>query len=81
MFCGITYGSQTCYMQDRDVLYSSGSFGQVGHSDLKSGVAVLFLQDWAVSAELEKSFATRDRALANIEHLRSDETLNRGRLY
>lgn len=78
---GITYGSQTYYMQDHDVLYSSGSFGQVGYSDLKSGVAVVFLQDWAVNAELEKFFATRDRALAIIEHLRSDETLSRGRLF
>jgi CubicO group peptidase (beta-lactamase class C family) len=68
---GITYGSQSYYMEEHDVLYSSGSYGQVGYSDMTTGVAVVFLQDWAVNAELEKFFATRDRALAVITYLRA----------
>jgi CubicO group peptidase (beta-lactamase class C family) len=68
---GITYGSQSYYMQENDVIYSSGSYGQVGYSDMKTGVSVVFLQDWAVNAELEKFFATRDRALAIITYLRA----------
>lgn len=67
---GITYGSQSYYMKEHDVLYSSGSFGQVGYSDMKTGVSVVFLQDWAVNAELNKFFDTRDRALLIIKHLR-----------
>jgi CubicO group peptidase (beta-lactamase class C family) len=67
----VTYGSQSYYMQEHDVLYSSGSYGQVGYSDMKTGVSVVFLQDWAVNAELEKFFDTRDRALAIIYHLRA----------
>jgi CubicO group peptidase (beta-lactamase class C family) len=70
---GIRYGSQSYYIADEDVLYSSGSFGQVGYSDLENGVSVVFLQDWAVNAELEKFLETRDRALAIIDYLRSLE--------
>ena len=68
---GITYGSQSYFIKKHDVLYSSGSFGQIGYSDMKTGVSVVFLQDWAVNAELDKFFATRDRALAIITYLRS----------
>ena len=68
---GITYGSQSYYLQEHDVLYSSGSYGMLGYSDMKNGISVVFLQDWAVNAELEKYFETRDRALAIIYHLRS----------
>jgi hypothetical protein len=43
----------------------------LGYSDMKTGVSVVFLQDWAVNAELEKFFETRDRALAIITYLRA----------
>jgi len=80
---GITYGSQSYYMAERGVLYSSGSYGQVGYSDMKTGVSVVFLQDWAVNAELEKFFDTRDRALAIITYLRakSQPGILRGRSF
>jgi hypothetical protein len=68
---GTTYGSQSYYLQKHDVLYSSGSFGQIGYSDMQSGVSVIFLQDWAVNAELKKFFESRDRALAIINYLRA----------
>ena len=71
---GVTYGSKTYYLKEHDVLYSSGSYGQLGYSDMKKGVSVVFLQDWAVNAELEKFFATRDRALAIIYYLRAKAT-------
>ncbi len=67
----LTYGSQSYYLYESDVLYSSGSFGQIGYSDMQDGIAVIFLQDWAVNAELEKFFECRDRALAIINHLRA----------
>jgi CubicO group peptidase (beta-lactamase class C family) len=77
---GITYGSHSYYLKEHDVIYSSGSYGMLGYSDMKSGVSVVFLQDWAVNAELEKFFETRDRALAIIYHLRSKSIL-RGRSF
>ena len=67
---GITYGSHSYYLQELDIIYSSGSYGQIGYSDMKSGVAVIFLQDWAVNAEIDKYFETRDRAIAVIQYLR-----------
>jgi CubicO group peptidase (beta-lactamase class C family) len=80
---GITYGSQSYYMEEHDVLYSSGSYGQVGYSDMRTGVAVVFLQDWAVNAELEKFFDTRDRALLIIKALRvkADPRIFQGRSF
>jgi len=69
---GITYGSQSYYIEEHDVLFSSGSFGEVGHSDMKTGIAVATLSDWAVNAELDKFFATRDRAVDIITKLRAD---------
>ena len=68
---GITYGSQSYYLEEHDVVYSSGSYGELGYSDMKTGVSVVFLQDWAVNAELDKFFATRDRALHIITDLRA----------
>ena len=44
---------------------------QIGYSDMTTGVSVVFLQDWAVNAELEKFFSCRDKALAIIYHLRA----------
>jgi CubicO group peptidase (beta-lactamase class C family) len=80
---GVTYGSQSYYLSEHDVLYSSGSFGQLGYSDMKTGVSVVFLQDWAVNAELEKFFASRDRALLIIQALRAkaDPRVLRGRTF
>jgi CubicO group peptidase (beta-lactamase class C family) len=80
---GITYGSQTYYLKEHDVLYSSGSFGEIGYSDMQSGVSVIFLQDWAVNTELDKYFETRDRALHIIKVLRaqSDPQILRGRSF
>lgn len=77
----IIYGSQSYYLKDDDVLFSSGSFGQVGYSDLKTGVSVVFLQDWAVNAELDKFFTTRDRALAIIQYLRANSIIEEGRTF
>ena len=67
---GITYGSQSYYMAEHNVLYSQGSYGQQGFSDLNTGVSVVFMQDWAVNAEMDKLIETRDKALAIIYHLR-----------
>ena len=69
----ITYGSYSYYLAEHDIVYSSGSFGQVGYSDMKTGVAVVFHQDWAVNWELDKGYVTREIALAIIDALRKRE--------
>ena len=67
----IIYGSQTYYLSDNDIAYSSGSYGQLGYSDLTNGVSVVCFSDWANNAELDKYFTTRERAIAIINYLRS----------
>ncbi|TWT84547.1 6-aminohexanoate-dimer hydrolase [Planctomycetes bacterium CA13] len=68
----ITYGSQSYFLGEYDVLYSSGSYGQFGFSDMKTGVSVVFMHDWAVNAEPDKLIACRARALEIIKTLRSN---------
>lgn len=68
----VTYGSQSYYLPEHDVIYSSGSYGQLGYSDMISGASIVFFSDWAVNAELDKYFETRDRAFAVINHIRSN---------
>ena len=40
---------------------------------MKTGVAVVFHQDWAVNWELDKGYVTREIALAIIDALRKRE--------
>lgn len=67
---GTNYGSQTYYIVDANVVHSSGSFGQIGMSDMDSGVAVAMHADWAVNAEPKKFEESRARALDIISALR-----------
>ena len=75
-FPGVEYGSQSYYIAEHDVLFSSGSYGQNGYSDLKTGVSVVFLSDWAVNWEVAKGNANRERAIAIINHLRLKSSPN-----
>lgn len=75
-FPGVEYGSQSYYMAENDVIYSSGSFGQQGYSDLKTGLSIVFLSDWAVNWEVAKGNANRERAIAIINHLRLKSSPN-----
>lgn len=70
MLPGTTYGSQAYYMVDHNILHSSGSFGQIGMSDMETGIAVATHSDWANNAEPEKFEESRSRAIAIIEALR-----------
>lgn len=67
---GTNYGSQTYFMVDSNVLHSSGSFGQIGMSDMDSGVAIAMHADWAVNAEPKKFEESRARGLAIFNALR-----------
>ena len=69
-FPGTTYGSQTYFMTNENVLHSSGSFGQIGASDMDTGTAVAMNADWANNAEPKKFEESRARAVAIIKALR-----------
>ena len=75
-FPGVEYGSQSYYIEKNDVIYSSGSYGQQGYSDLKTGLSIVFLSDWAVNWEVAKGNANRERAIAIINHLRVESSPN-----
>jgi len=75
-FPGVEYGSQSYYIEKNDVIYSSGSYGQQGYSDLKTGLSIVFLSDWAVNWEVAKGNANRARAIAIINHLRVESSPN-----
>ncbi|MFC1681138.1 serine hydrolase domain-containing protein, partial [Pseudomonadota bacterium] len=65
----ITYGSQGWYLPEHKIVLSVGSYGQVGFSDLDSGISVVFMQDWEDNGVAEKLAATVARALFVIDTL------------
>ena len=70
LFAGTTYGSQTYFLVDDDVLFSSGSFGQIAMSDMKTGTVVAMHADWANNAVPDKFEESRSRAVSIIDALR-----------
>jgi CubicO group peptidase (beta-lactamase class C family) len=72
----VSYGSQTYYIAEHDVLYSFGSFGQLGFSDMKTGVVVVNQQDWVANGEVDKLEDTINRSLAIIKTLRNSARLD-----
>jgi len=66
----MTYGSQSYFSPETNVLFSSGSFGQVGASDLENGVSVVVFSDWAVNIDPFRWDETLQRAIEIIKALR-----------
>ena len=67
----VVYGSQTWVLPEHQALFSMGSYGQDGFSDLESGISVVFMQDWEDNGVTEKLVDTVARALFVIEKLGS----------
>jgi CubicO group peptidase (beta-lactamase class C family) len=67
----VAYGSQTWILPEHKVVFSMGSYGQDGFSDLESGISVVFMQDWEDNGVTEKLADTVKRALFVIEKLSS----------
>ncbi|MDO6544718.1 serine hydrolase domain-containing protein [Photobacterium sanguinicancri] len=65
----VTYGSQGWYLPEHKIIVSIGSYGQVGFSDMKSGVSVVFMQDWEDNGVAEKLAQNLTNALFVIEKL------------
>lgn len=71
----VTYGSQTYFIPEDNVIFSFGSFGQLGFSDLETGVVVVNQQDWVANGEVDKLADTIDRSLLVIRSLRQINTI------
>jgi hypothetical protein len=65
----VAYGSQAWYLPEHEIIYTAGSYGQYGFSDLKTGISVVFMQDWEDNAVTEKLVDTVARALFVIRQL------------
>ena len=65
----VVYGSQGWYFPEYKIVYTAGSYGQYGFSDLETGISVVFMQDWEDNAVAEKLIETVARAKFVIEQL------------
>jgi CubicO group peptidase (beta-lactamase class C family) len=68
----VAYGSQGWYLPEHDIIYTAGSYGQYGFSDMKTGISVVFMQDWEDNAVVEKLIDTLARALFVIDQMSTE---------
>ncbi|MGR5346065.1 serine hydrolase domain-containing protein [Vibrio mediterranei] len=68
----VTYGAQTFYLPEENILMSVGSFGQLGFSDLETGIAIVNQQDWSINMDQDKGPETIRRSVALIKKLRAE---------
>ncbi|PHQ76468.1 MAG: hypothetical protein COB74_02315 [Shewanella sp.] len=66
----VSYGMQTYYIAEENILMSLGSFGQMGFSDLTSGISVINQQDWSINIDSDKALDTIERSIKIIKALR-----------
>lgn len=65
----VAYGSQAWYFPKYKIIYTAGSYGQYGFSDLSTGISVAFMQDWEDNGVGEKFVEMVTRALFVIDKL------------
>jgi hypothetical protein len=67
-----SYGSQTYHMHDENFLISIGSFGQMGFSNMDTGISIVFLQAWSANAVAEKYLGNKRMATVIANLFRND---------
>ncbi|MEP2703398.1 MAG: serine hydrolase domain-containing protein [Roseibium sp.] len=65
----ITYASQAWYLPEYDLIYTVGSYGQIGFSHRLTGLSIVFMQDWEDNGVPDKYIETVDRALFVLNQL------------
>jgi len=68
-YTSVAYGSQGWYLPEHKIIYTAGSYGQYGFSDLESGISVVFMQDWednGVVAKLRENVAVSRFVIAQL---------------
>jgi CubicO group peptidase (beta-lactamase class C family) len=68
----LTYASQAWVFPKDKMILTIGSYGQVGFSDLETGMSVVFMQDWEDNAVAEKLVETIARTLFVIDQLSAE---------
>ena len=67
----VAYASQAWLMPEHKIIYTLGSYGQVGVSHLPTGITVVFMQDWEDNGVPTKYEETVARALFVIDQLKA----------
>jgi len=65
----VTYGSQAWVFPKEKMILSIGSYGQIGLSNLETGISVAFMQDWednGVAAKLAENVAVARFVIAQL---------------
>jgi len=65
----VTHKSQIWGMPEHEIIYSVGSYGQVGISHLPSGTSIVFMSDWEDNGVPSKYKNSVDRAMFVLEQL------------
>jgi len=65
----VVYGSQGWYFPEHNIIYTAGSYGQYGFSNLDTGISIAFMQDWEDNAVGAKLVEMVDRALFVFDQL------------
>ena len=68
----VAYASQAWLMPEHEIIYTLGSYGQVGFSHLPTGITVVFMQDWEDNGVPTKYEETVARALFVIDQLKAN---------
>ena len=66
----VTYASQAWYLPEYDLIYTLGSYGQVGFSHRPTRLSIVFMQDWEDNGVPAKYKETVDRALFVLNQLK-----------
>lgn len=65
----VTYASQAWHLPEHEIIYTLGSYGQVGISHLPSGISIVTMQDWEDNGVAAKYKETVDRGLFVLDKL------------
>ncbi|MGY8771149.1 MAG: serine hydrolase domain-containing protein [Pirellulales bacterium] len=66
----VSYASQGWYLPEHKIIFTLGSYGQVGFSDRQTGISIVFMQDWEDNGVASKYNETVARALFVLEQLK-----------
>jgi len=66
----VTYASQAWYLPEYDLIYTLGSYGQVGFSHRPTRLSIVFMQDWEDNGVPAKYKEAVDRALFVLNQLK-----------
>ena len=65
----VTYANQAWVMPEREIIFTLGSYGQVGVSHMPTGATIVVMQDWEDNGVAWKYKETIERAMFVLSQL------------